>query len=104
MTRTPRLPPLVVETRDIEPVDDLLSLADPHNPLAWLRRGNGIVGSGRPVVQIGAAGSPPLSRPIAEIWREIAADDYFQGMFTTALEEGEIVTYDPSPPDLEDGN
>ncbi|WP_417837836.1 FAD binding domain-containing protein [Tritonibacter scottomollicae] len=24
--------------------------------------------------------------------REIAADDYFQGMFTTALEEGEIVT------------
>jgi carbon-monoxide dehydrogenase medium subunit len=24
--------------------------------------------------------------------REIAADDYFQGMFTTALEEGEVVT------------
>ena len=24
--------------------------------------------------------------------REIAADDYFQGLFTTALEEGEIVT------------
>jgi len=24
--------------------------------------------------------------------REIAADDYFQGMFTTALEEGEIIT------------
>jgi carbon-monoxide dehydrogenase medium subunit len=24
--------------------------------------------------------------------RKIAADDYFQGMFTTALEEGEIVT------------
>ena len=24
--------------------------------------------------------------------REIAADDYFEGMFTTALEEGEIVT------------
>ena len=24
--------------------------------------------------------------------RQIAADDYFQGMFTTALEEGEIIT------------
>jgi carbon-monoxide dehydrogenase medium subunit len=24
--------------------------------------------------------------------REIAADDYFQGMFTTALDEGEIIT------------
>ena len=24
--------------------------------------------------------------------REIAADDFFQGMFTTALEEGEIIT------------
>ena len=24
--------------------------------------------------------------------RKIAADDYFQGMFTTALEEGEIIT------------
>ena len=43
MTRTPRLPPLVVETREIEPVDDLLSLTDPHNPLAWLRRGEGIL-------------------------------------------------------------
>ncbi len=71
MTRTPRLPPLVVETRDIEPVDDLLSLTDPHNPLAWLRRGEGIVGSGAAVVTIGAPGSPPLSRPIAEIWREL---------------------------------
>ena len=74
MTRTPRLPPLVVETREIEPVADLLSLTDPRNPLVWLRRGNGIVGSGRPVVQIGGAGSAPLSRPVAEIWREIAAD------------------------------
>lgn len=74
MTRSLRLPPLVVETREIEPVDDLLALTDPANPLAWLRRGEGIVGSGRPVMQVGLPGSPPLSRPIAEIWREIAAD------------------------------
>ncbi|MBD3752739.1 MAG: chorismate-binding protein [Micrococcales bacterium] len=73
MTRTPRLPPLVVETREIEPVADLLSLTDPHNPLAWLRRGEGLVGSGAAVVTIGAPGSPPLSRPIAEIWRELVS-------------------------------
>ena len=74
MTRTPRLPPLVVETREIEPVDDLLSLTDPHNPLVWLRRGEGIVGSGAAVVTIGGPGSPPLSRPIAAIWRDLAAN------------------------------
>ena len=74
MTRTSRLPPLVVETREIEPVDDLLSLTDPHNPLAWLRRGEGIVGSGAAIVTIGGPGSPPFSRPIAAIWRDLAAN------------------------------
>ena len=74
MTRSLRLPPLVVETKEIEPVDDLLVLTDPRNPLAWLRRGEGIVGSGRPVMQIGLPGSPPMSIPLAEIWREITAD------------------------------
>lgn len=74
MTRSLRLPPLVVETREIEPVDDLLVLTDPRNPLAWLRRGEGIVGSGRPVMQMGGRGAPPMSIPLAEIWREITAD------------------------------
>lgn len=73
MTRTPRLPPLVVETREIEPLADLLSLTDPHNPLAWLRREEGIVGSGTAVVTIGGPGSPVLSRPIAEVWRELVS-------------------------------
>ncbi len=31
-------------------------------------------------------------RPIVSNKREIAADKYFQGMFTTALKEGEIIT------------
>ncbi|MEV8357866.1 isochorismate synthase [Microbacterium sp. NPDC076895] len=73
MTRNPPLPPLVVETREIEPVADLLSLTDPLNPLAWLRRGEGIVGSGSAVVTIGGPGAPPLSRPIAEVWRELVS-------------------------------
>jgi carbon-monoxide dehydrogenase medium subunit len=41
----------------------------------------GALGTGATIVATGAGGS-----------REIAADDYFQGMFLTALEEGELVT------------
>jgi menaquinone-specific isochorismate synthase len=41
-----RPPQLVVETREIEPVDDLLAFTSPDQPLAWLRRGDGIVGIG----------------------------------------------------------
>ncbi|MBM2577673.1 xanthine dehydrogenase family protein subunit M [Jannaschia sp. Os4] len=41
----------------------------------------GVLGSGATVVAAGKSGT-----------REIGADDFFQGMFTTALEEGEIIT------------
>lgn len=34
-----------------------------------------------------------LAATIKTTRREIAADDFFQGMFTTALEEGEIITH-----------
>lgn len=37
------LPRLRVETREIDPIADLLEYADRHAPLAWLRRGDGIV-------------------------------------------------------------
>jgi carbon-monoxide dehydrogenase medium subunit len=33
-----------------------------------------------------------LGATVITTQREIAADDFFQGMFTTALEEGEIIT------------
>ena len=46
MTDLPRPPRLLVETREIDPVDDLLAFADPHSPLAWLRRSDGIIGLG----------------------------------------------------------
>ncbi|MEM8851640.1 MAG: FAD binding domain-containing protein, partial [Pseudomonadota bacterium] len=41
----------------------------------------GVLASNATIVATGAGGS-----------RDIAADDYFQGMFATALDEGEIVT------------
>jgi len=69
----------VVETREIEHVDDLLVYASPDEPLAWLRRGDGIVGLGRvggyergphsPAT--GVHGDPGLSP--ADTWREIAS-------------------------------
>jgi len=67
----------VVETREIEHVGDLLAYASPGDPLAWLRRGDGIVGIG----SVGgyergprsAPGSDPASLPTpADTWRHIA--------------------------------
>ena len=77
MTSAHRPPQLVVETREIEHVDDLLAYASPDEPLAWLRRGDGIVGIG----EVGgyargphsAPGTDPAAMPsAAETWRAIA--------------------------------
>ena len=54
------------------------SLANDDPSACWPA---GALGSGATIVATGSDGQ-----------REIAADDFFQGMFTTALEEGEIVT------------
>ncbi|MFE5408464.1 isochorismate synthase MenF [Microbacterium sp. NPDC056569] len=79
MTSSHRPPELVVETREIEHVDDLLAYASPDEPLAWLRRGDGIVGIG----EVGgyergphsAPGVDPVTLPTAaETWRQIAAN------------------------------
>ena len=43
------------------------------------------------------AGALASNATIVTNTREIAADDYFQGMFATALEEGEIITEVKSP-------
>ncbi|MBU4465948.1 MAG: chorismate-binding protein [Actinobacteria bacterium] len=72
-------PRLVVETREIDSIEDLLEYADPHHPLAWLRRGEGIVAVGdQPVIQLVVpAGSAPdgmtRNERFATNWREIAA-------------------------------
>lgn len=78
MTSPRRPSQLVVETREIDPVDDLLAFTDPHSPLAWLRRGEGIVGIG----SVGAFDTsglgespPPGDAPNpADWWRALAAD------------------------------
>ena len=54
------------------------SLANDDPSACWPA---GALGSGATIVATGPNGA-----------REIAADDFFQGMFTTALEDGEIVT------------
>ncbi|WP_341947746.1 isochorismate synthase [Microbacterium sp. LWH11-1.2] len=65
---------LVVETREIDPVEDLLAYADPARPLAWLRRGDGIVSVGEPLAAIRPpAGDEPRSAALATFWRGMAA-------------------------------
>lgn len=78
MTSAHRPPQLVVETREIEHVDDLLAYASPDEPLAWLRRGDGIVGigtvGGYERGPHGAPGIDPAAMPSpADTWRHIAA-------------------------------
>lgn len=66
---------LVVETREIDPVEDLLAAADPARPLAWLRRGDGIVAVGEPLRELRAsAGSTGLrSSALATAWRYLSS-------------------------------
>ncbi|WP_426321395.1 isochorismate synthase [Microbacterium sp. E-13] len=76
MTSSHRPPQLVVETREIEHVDDLLAYASPDVPLAWLRRGDGIVGIGRVggFDRGGATGAGTAGGPAAaDAWRQLAA-------------------------------
>ena len=78
MTSSHRPPELVVETREIEHVDDLLAYASPDEPLAWLRRGDGIVGIGSVGGYVreprDVAGIDPAALPSpADQWRHLAA-------------------------------
>lgn len=77
MNSSRRPPQLVVETREIEHVGDLLAYASADEPLAWLRRGDGIVGigsaGGYERGPHSAAGPDPASQPTpADAWRRIA--------------------------------
>ncbi|MGH3689179.1 MAG: isochorismate synthase [Microbacterium sp.] len=65
---------LVVETREIDPVEDLLVYADPARPLAWLRRGDGIVAVGETLAEIRPPAGSGESRAatLATVWRAMA--------------------------------
>ncbi|MFB7250195.1 isochorismate synthase MenF [Microbacterium sp. NPDC056234] len=68
---------LVVQTREIEPVEDLLAYADPASPLAWLRRGDGFVAAGSgiaAVIRVAAGEGPSRAAVIAEAWRALCAE------------------------------
>jgi menaquinone-specific isochorismate synthase len=67
---------LVAQTREIPPVDDLLSHTSASQPIAWLRRSEGIVAAGDGIVasvRIPAGRGRKRSEIIADAWREIAA-------------------------------
>ena len=68
---------LVAQTREIPPVDDLLAYASAAHPLAWLRRGEGIVAAGDALaasLRIPAGQRGKRSDLLAETWRRIASD------------------------------
>ncbi|MGO1802879.1 MAG: isochorismate synthase [Microbacteriaceae bacterium] len=68
---------LIVQTREFDPVEDLLSYADPEHPLAWLRRGDGIVAIGTGVtasIRVSAGEGPLRSAIMADAWRELSAN------------------------------
>lgn len=65
-----------MQTREIDPIEDPLAYADPDRPLAWLRRGDGIVAVGSDVVstiRVPAHGSTLRSAAVAEAWRGLTA-------------------------------
>ncbi|GAA2009935.1 isochorismate synthase [Microbacterium ulmi] len=78
MTDPPRPPRLVAETREVDAIDDLLLHTSADTPLAWLRRGDGIVGLGRPVLSIPRGGDMPAAPggttwpTHSELWRLFA--------------------------------
>ena len=68
---------LVVQTREIEPVEDLLAYADPAAPLAWLRRSDGFVAAGSgvaAVIRVAAGEGSSRAAIAAESWRRLCAD------------------------------
>lgn len=66
---------LVVETREIDPIEDLLASASPSRPLAWLRRGDGIVAVGEPLRELraGSGATGLRSAALATAWRRLAS-------------------------------
>lgn len=67
---------LVAQTREIPPVADLLAHTSASQPIAWLRRGEGIVAAGdgvAAVIRIPAGDGRRRSEALSEAWREIAA-------------------------------
>ncbi|GAA2865812.1 isochorismate synthase [Microbacterium arabinogalactanolyticum] len=68
---------LVAQTREIPPVDDLLAHTSAAGPVAWLRRGEGIVAAGDGIaatVRVPAGQDRPRAAIIADAWRQLVQD------------------------------
>lgn len=67
---------LVVETREIDPVEDLLAYADPACPFAWLRRGEGIVAVGEALMELRepADGNTARAATLTAKWATISRE------------------------------
>ena len=61
---------LVVQTREFDLADDLLGYADPTDPRAWLRRGDGIVAAGADIARIVrvSGGAEPRTAALGRAW------------------------------------
>lgn len=67
---------LVVTTREVDPIEDVLAYADPAHPLVWLRRGAGMVGVGAVgSIDVGGHSADPSqgsqAAALAERWRTL---------------------------------
>lgn len=64
---------LVVQTREFDLADDLLGYADPTDPRAWLRRGDGIVAAGADIARVVrvSGGAEPRTAALSHAWEEI---------------------------------
>ncbi|WP_233441116.1 isochorismate synthase [Microbacterium paludicola] len=72
MSETSRVPRLIVETREADPVEDPLLWASRSWPLAWQRKGDMLVGAGTEILRLDVTGPDRIAR-IAASWREIMA-------------------------------
>ncbi len=68
---------LVATTREVDPIEDVLAFADPAHPLAWLRRGEGMIGFGiAATISVGGRDDPTPgshAEALADDWRALAA-------------------------------
>ena len=95
---------LVVTTREIDPIEDVLAYADPAHPLAWLRRGDGMVGVGRVWVDATSGDGPdpaPASHAaiLSQAWRQTVASTSVHDdvrLPGTGLIAFGALTFDPS--------
>ena len=64
------LPRLVATTREIDPIDDPLTWASASDPLAWIRRGDGIVGAGPELLRLDIGEDGRLDA-LTDIWHAV---------------------------------